>query len=58
MVPKVGFSQKSRRQWAGWMCKDRNPDCTPEWISEQEIYAFWLESVSGTGENRDDTPPF
>ena len=63
MVPKTGFSQRTRRQWAGWMCKEKNPDCLPEWISEKEIYDFWYQSVKTNGtaaaiDTRDDGPPF
>jgi hypothetical protein len=38
--------------WAAWMCKDKNPDCPPEWLSDQEVYIYWVDSVSANGKGK------
>lgn len=60
LTPKTGFSHKTRRQWAAWMCPEADRGCDPVWISEAEVFACWLNSVSGNGLAGDlgDTPPF
>jgi hypothetical protein len=46
MIPKTGFSFKSKRNWAGFFCPEARSECEVEWISEKEIFGFWLESVT------------
>jgi hypothetical protein len=62
MVPRIGFSQKTRRMWAAWMCLAGSRDCPPVWLSDSEVYGAWLESVSGRDGNKvlygGDEPPF
>jgi hypothetical protein len=60
MIPKAGFSFKSRRNYAGFFCPDEVKDCPPGWISESEIYQTWLDSVKSAaiGGTEDGSPPF
>lgn len=40
---------KSGRFWAALMCAERDEACSPEWIPDTEVYAFWRDS-GGVGE--------
>lgn len=57
MIPKVGRSARTKHHWAGWFCPERVSDCDPEWMTEGEVFDYWLESVSAEG-NAGDEPPF
>src|ERR1700722_3722695 len=62
MIPKTGFSRKSRRMWAAFKCRDKNPACSPEPISEAEVFDYWLEGATANktavADCSDDSPPF
>jgi hypothetical protein len=59
MIPKTGFSQKTRRMWAAMMCKDKSPGCPPAWVSESEVFDFWYQAVKagGTGKGNGAAAP-